>query len=276
MTPTICTTVSKNYLAYARCLTDSFLAHHPDGQVFVLLVDEVKAAFDPQQERFTTILAKDLGLPDFNSLAFRYFVFELNTALKPFFFEYLFKTYGCQKLFYFDPDIQFHQPIDELLALLDSANILLLPHLTGFLEDNYQPDEISILRSGIYNLGFIGLSNRPETAAFLSWWQRKLRKYCTGEQDKGLFLDQRWVDLAPGLFSGVHIHRDPGYNVAYWNLNHRQITATPSGYMVNGQPLKFYHFSGFNFDDVDSVARYQNRYCLADLPEVAPLYHATR
>lgn len=274
--PTICTIVSKNYLAYARCLTDSFLSHHPEGQVFVLLVDELEDAFDPAQERFTTILAKELNIPQFEQMAFRYFVYELNTAVKPFFLEYLFETYSCQKLCYIDPDIQFFRRIDEIFELLDSYGIVLLPHLTDFVEDGYLTDEISILRSGVYNLGFIGLSRYPELNTFIHWWQRKLRKHCTNEQEKGLYLDQRWIDLVPGLFSSVFIHRDPGYNVAYWNLSHRHFEATAGEYSVNGVPLKFYHFSGFNFDEVDTVARYQNRYSLTDLEQLAPLYYAYR
>lgn len=274
--PTICTIVSKNYWAYARCLTDSFLEYHPEGRVFTLLVDELDDAFDPAQERFITILAKDLGIPHFEQMAFRYFVYELNTAVKPFFLQYLFNNYNCQKLCYFDPDIQFFQRIDDIFELLDSYGIVLLPHLTGFLEDGRLPNEVSILRSGAYNLGFIGLSRYSELEAMLHWWQRKLWKDCVGEQDQGLYLDQRWVDLVPGLFSGVYIHRDPGYNVAYWNLNHRQIESTGAGYTVNGVPLRFYHFSGFDFDNIETVARYQNRYTLSALEHLAPLYHAYR
>lgn len=274
--PTICTIVSKNYLAYARCLTDSFLEYHPEGRVFTLLVDEMDGAFDPERERFITIMAKDLGIPQFEQMAFRYFVHELNTAVKPFLLEYLFNNYGCRKLCYFDPDIQFYQRIDDIYRLLNSYGFLLLPHLTDFLEDEFLPNEVSILTGGIYNLGFIGLAQHEKLMPFLHWWQRKMKKYCTGEVEKGLFLDQRWIDLVPGLFESVYIHRDPGYNVAYWNLNHRHIEATGTGYTVNGVPLKFYHFSGFDFDNVEIIARYQNRYTLSRLEHLAPLYHAYR
>lgn len=270
--PTICTVVAKNYIAFARCLTDSFLAQHPAGRVFVLLVDKLDHNFDPAQERFTTILVSEIGLPNFEQMAFRYLVFEFSTAVKPFFFEYLFDRYGCQKLCYIDPDIYFYRPVDELFELLDHYCLLLTPHLTGFLEDGFQPDELAIMRSGIYNLGFLGMGQHPELKPFLHWWQRKLSKQCVGEQERGLYLDQRWMDLVPGLFSGVFIQRDPGYNVAYWNLNHRQIEQTEAGYMANGSPLKFFHFSGLRPDQIESVARYQNRYTLDDLEHLKPLF----
>jgi hypothetical protein len=268
----ICTVVAKNYLAYARCLTDSFLAQHPEGQVFVLLVDEIEGEFEPAEERFTTILAKNIGIPNFDQMAFRYFVYELSTAVKPYFFEYLFHHYGCRKLCYIDPDILFFQRLDEISQLLENYGLVLLPHLTGFLEDGYQPDELAILKSGAYNLGFLGMAQHPELETFLHWWQRKLYKLCLGEQERGLFLDQRWMDLVPTLFSSVYIYRHPGYNVAYWNLNHRSIEATENGYRVEGEPLKFFHFSGFNWPDIEVVARYQNRYTLSDLEHLRPLF----
>jgi glycosyltransferase involved in cell wall biosynthesis len=272
----ICTIVAKNYLAYARCLADSFLSQHPEGQIFVLLVDEMEDDFEPSQERFTTILAREIGIPKFEQMAFRYLVFELSTAVKPFFLEYLVKQYNCQKVCYFDPDIYFYSRVDEIFGLLDSYGIVLLPHLTGFLDDEFEPNELTILRSGAYNLGFIGVAEHPDLDRFLHWWQRKLIRYCTGERDKGLFLDQRWMDLAPSLFPSVYIHRDPGCDVAYWNLPHRHVERTESGYQVNGSPLKFFHFSGFIADNVEAVARYQNRYTLKELKHLESLFFGYR
>ena len=82
--PVICTIIAKNYLAQARCLVESFLEHHPDGRAFVLLVDRPDGYYDPEQESFTTILAEDIGIPEFGVMTFRYTVLELSTAVKPF------------------------------------------------------------------------------------------------------------------------------------------------------------------------------------------------
>ena len=271
--PIICTIVSKNYLAYARCLADSFLSHHPQGQVIVMLVDEMDDdSFDRSEERFTTVLANEIGIPDFKQMAFRYTLLELNTAVKPFFLEYVFREYNCQKLCYFDPDIYFYNPIDEILSLLDKHGIVLIPHLIGLPEDESKSNELEILRSGAYNLGFIGLSKHQELEIFLLWWQQKLRTHCTVDVEGGLFVDQRWIDLVPGLFSSVYIHRDPGCNVAYWNLNHRSIVRTDSSYVVNGSPLKFFHFSGFSEDNVQAISKHQFHYTLKDFKHLEPLF----
>jgi glycosyltransferase involved in cell wall biosynthesis len=59
-----------------------------------------------------------------------------------------------------------------------------------------------------------------------------------------LFTDQRWIDLVPGYFSPF-ILTDPGYNVAYWNLDSRKLTGTDDEWRVDGGPLRFFHFSGY-------------------------------
>ena len=275
--PVICTIIARNYLAYARCLAGSFLTQHPDGRVFVLLVDNLDEHHDPaREELFTIIPVSDVDIPDLPTLARQYTVVELCTAVKPFFLEYLFRHYGLEKLCYFDPDIYFYHRLDEIFQLLGSYGIILIPHLLDFLDDEFLPDELQILQSGAYNLGFLGLSQQPELYRFLHWWQKKLLKYCTIQVEKGLFVDQRWMDLVPGLFSSVHIHRDPGCNVAYWNLNHRHIEETTEGYMVNGVPLKFFHFSGFSTEDVNAISRHQTRFTLKKLKHLEPLFYAYR
>ena len=39
-----------------------------------------------------------------------------------------------------------------------------------------------------------------------------------------MFTDQRWIDFVPSFFDH-HILKDPGYNVAYWNLHGREVTS---------------------------------------------------
>lgn len=274
--PTICTIIAKNYLASARCLTGSFLEQHPDGRVFVLLIDEPDGYFDPAQEDFTAVSAKEIGIKNYGLMVHRYSVLELSTAVKPFFLEYLFRQYACRQLCYFDPDIYFYQPITEIWDLLNSYSIVLTPHLLDFLDEKFAPDELSIMQSGCYNLGFIGLSETPDLYRFLRWWQQKLDKHCIVDFDQGLFVDQRWIDLVPGFFSDVCIHRDPGCNVAYWNLNHRHIRRENGLYLVNGAPLKFFHFSGFSPVAPNILSKYQNRFTFDDLPHLKPLFEDYR
>jgi hypothetical protein len=272
MKSAVCTIVSKNYIAYARTFAESYLTHNPGGEVYVLLVDRLDGYFDPAKERFKLIELEDIGIEGLNELLFKYSVIELNTAVKPFFMEYLFKTRGLDKLIYFDPDIMILGGIGELWDLLDTHSILLTPHLDAPLPDDLRPNEYDILLSGAYNLGFIATKNTGNVSEFLRWWQKKLRKYCYVDHYKGYFVDQKWMDLVPGMFREVHILMDPGYNTAYWNLHSRKVAPADGGYTVNGRPARFFHFSGFSPDNIESISKLQNRYTLKDREELRPLF----
>ena len=120
------------------------------------------------------------------------------------------------------------------------------------------------------------MSRRPSLARFLAWWQEKLEFQCVVDTARGLFVDQKWMDLAPGLFPDVAILRHEGYNVAYWNLGQRKVVGESSssavdGPSVNGQPLRFYHFSGFNPAVPDMVSRHDHRLRLADVGDARKL-----
>ena len=54
-------------------------------------------------------------------------------------------------------------------------------------------------------------------------------------------------DMIPALFDFAKVIRDPVYNVATWNLATRKVTGNEKdGWKVNGRPLAFYHFTGFD------------------------------
>ena len=103
------------------------------------------------------------------------------------------------------------------------------------------------MKHGTYNLGFLAVRMTEGGRRFVDWWADRLRRYCYDEIPSGLFTDQRWIDLAPAFFDDIKIVRDPQYNVATWNLTHRRATgSSPYEILINGRPLVFYHFSGFD------------------------------
>jgi len=271
----VCTVMSKNYLSFARVFTKSFLKHNPDIKVFALLVDRVEGYFDPAKEPFEMILVEELdNIPNPSHLFFKYNIIELNTAVKPYFFEYLFTKYNIKKLVYFDPDVLILNPIDKILNLLDQHFIVLTPHITEPIEDHLKPNELDILQAGVYNLGFIAMTNTASVLNFLKWWQKRVYDFCRMAPDKGMHVDQKWIDLVPVLFENVYILRDPEYNIAYWNLHSRGEAIRVDGDVItlNGKPVCFFHFSGFDPERIDSVSKHQNRFTLHKLPNLKPLF----
>ncbi len=258
------TIVSNNYRHFARTLVASIRAHDPDVDAFVAICDGPLAASDPR-DAYTEISIRELGLPQFDRFAFQYTILELNTAIKPWVFAALFAR-GYERVIYFDPDIKLYGSIEPVLARLSEASIVLTPHLTDRLDDGRKPTELQILQSGSYNLGFIALRRNDQTRRFVEWWQGKLERECVVDIPRGLFTDQKWIDLVPGMYAGVAIERDPGWNVAYWNLNHRAVARGDDGATrVDGRPLLFFHFSGFA-PGARLLSKHQDRFTMDDVP----------
>lgn len=275
--PLACTIVANNYLAYARAFTRSFLARHPEGKVCVLIVDRPQPGHRYEDEPFAVTFADQLGIPAFPHYSFRYSLLELNTAVKPSFLLHLHRTLGVDRVCYFDPDILVLGDLTELYERLGRADVVLTPHLTAPIDDHAVPNEREILLSGIYNLGFLGVAFNQRTLPFLEWWARRLYRECLHEVERGLFVDQRWMDFAPAFLPNALILRDPGYNVAYWNLSHRRVAKGADGWRVIGKdgeevPLRFFHFSGYDFKRPELISKFQNRFTFAGRPDVAPLF----
>ena len=275
----VCTAVSKNYLAFARVLSKSLREQHPSIRIFVLLVDHLEGAFDPAQEPFEVIEIEDLdNIPDPKNFFFKYKPIELNTAAKPYLFEYLFRKYGFTKLIFLDPDILILDSLKTVWDLLDSHNIVLTPHITEPYDDNLRPDEKHILQSGIFNLGFIAMANTSVTNDFLRWWQKRLYEFCFMDISQGMHVDQNWVNFAPVMFEGVHILKDPAYNIAYWNLHShgRAMSFEKGKWHVHGKLAVFFHFSGIDLKDLEKISTHQTRFILSSFPNLRPLFELYR
>lgn len=269
-----CTIIAKNYLPMARVLADSWNRFHPGCPLFVLLLDSAQGFFNPAAEAFETIPVSELHITNLPGFLFKYTVLEASTAVKPYLMGYLFRRYAMDKLLYLDPDILILNSLDGLRNSLEEANVLLTPHLLSPLPaDGRKQDDHDILQAGTYNLGFLGLRNGLESTQLLRWWSDKLYHQCIVSFENNLFVDQRWMDLTPGLFDGVQVLREPGYNVAYWNLHERAVSLK-NGVQVNGLPLHFFHFSGFDPDQPSVLSKYQDRYAMADIG-VAQILYAT-
>lgn len=244
------TSFTFSYLARAKILVQTLRAAHPDWIIWAVMVDEpidgedfgLAMAFD------RVIYAKDLGFPDFRKWLFKHDIVEASTAVKGKMLQHLLEQ-GAEKVVYLDPDIALFSNLQGIVDRLDSHSIVLTPHqvepneVLGLMKDG----ELASLKYGIYNLGFAAVRNNGIGRRFAEWWTAQLAFACYDEVESGIFTDQKWCDLVPALFDGVYVERDPGYNVASWNLSKRKVTISRRGdIFVNGSPLKFFHFTKIN------------------------------
>lgn len=258
---TVFTIVSRNYLHFALNLMASVARHLPGTRRVVVLCD-ASDGVPPPPAGVEWLGIDALGIPHLDRMVVQYTILELNTAIKPFVFTHLFGREDADRVVYFDPDIQLYASGEPLLRRLDEAEVVLTPHLTAPLADDRHPSDLAIVQSGTYNLGFLALRRSEQTRALAQWWSRKLERDCVVDIPRGLFTDQKWMDLVPGLYARVHVERDAGWNVAYWNLAHREVQGSvEAGYAVNGRPLFFFHFSGYS-PGSRLISKHQDRFTL--------------
>jgi FkbM family methyltransferase len=244
------TGVALDHLHRARILCESLKRYHPDFAFHVALADKVPSWLVLSEEPFDSVIGvESLDIPNPNGWIFSHNITELCTAIKPFVLRRLLDLDGCQQVYFFDADIVLFSRIDDLIDILDTSTLILTPHQTTpetaleAIIDN----EICSLRHGIYNLGFLGVRNVPEARRFTDWWAQRLYYFCREALDMHLWTDQKWINHVPVFFEQVHVVKSPRFNVAPWNITTRKVEGNfETGFTVNGEPLAFYHFTGFD------------------------------
>jgi hypothetical protein len=244
------TSITKSYIPKARVLAKSLKKHHPDWFFILLLSDTPPPNFDISKEPFDELITiEQLPIENLKSWMFGLSIVELCTAVKGPAAAFIANNYKCDKILYLDPDIKVFNSLQPIDDMLDRYDILLTPHILDS-EGSYQAiidNEICALKHGIYNLGFFATRTDRQGLQFINWWSNRLYLFCHDDIPNGLFTDQRWCDLAPAFFSNLHIIRDIGYNVATWNIAHRNISIKPDKTHYAGDSLlRFYHFTGYD------------------------------
>lgn len=240
--------LSRLYLPKALIFAASLKKFHPDWEYHLLINDSWSHDLDgifKNVDKFVQI--NRLGIDGFHSWAFSMDAEEICCASRPFYFKALLDA-GYEKVFFFDPDIEVFHELDYLSDLLEQHDVILTPHTDkpAISDAEIFYTEMSVLAHGVFNLGFIGARNTKNGNDVIGFWRHRLTRYSLKEHARGLWTDQKWFNLVPIYFEGVHIIRHPGCNTASWNISHREITKQRGRYYAAGEPLLFFHFSGYD------------------------------
>ena len=270
---TIC---SINYLAQAQTLGQSLQEQNPSIEFVIGLVDRLdKVELEPDKiPPFQMLEIDKINIESFDQMCEIYNITELNTAVKPYFIDYFYKNRpDIQNVIYFDPDIIVFDSLKPLEDSLKKYPMVVTPHISSPINDDLNTKETDHLSTGLYNLGFIATSRSEATYHMVSWWKDRLEKDCRIDLCNGLFVDQHWINFVPLFYpNDVLVDKYPGYNMAYWNLHERTVSIQDGKYFINGKPLIFFHYSGYELKKPNEVSKYQNRSSFENRPDIVPLF----
>lgn len=251
-----CAVGTVSYLARGRVVAASWQRHHPGSPFFVLLIDGDD--WPREREPFEVLLPRELGLTP-AELALRrgiYDAYEMATSLKAQLLRVLLDR-GASAVVFADTDSSFYGPVDDLAQAALAADVVLFPHSTRPMPvRRYFPAsqiEYGRLTNGLFNTGLQVVG--PGGRSFLDWWDGWLARDSLKEQRAGLWTDQLWADWAPTYFQATVV-RDSSVNVAFWNLDERELHEVDGRPAVDGVPLRHFHFAGFDPRRPDLLSTY--------------------
>ena len=161
---------------------------------------------------------------------------------------------GRDPLVFLDAAVDVHASLEPVLEqALANRCIVLSERCAGPLPDDGRlPSQAELLRAGRLGAALVAVRNAPQSPAVLEWWTHRATAAATPAPHP---LDDRyaprglttWADLAPSRFAGVAPLQDPGSAVSGWNLHERSLAGSAAdGFTVDGRPLRFAHFEGFD------------------------------
>ncbi|MBN2690112.1 MAG: glycosyltransferase [Gammaproteobacteria bacterium] len=253
---TIC---AENYFGQALTTLNSLKRHcGQSASIDLWVLDDSKPL--ENNNSFNIINCQEI-LQDFSTLSLRYNVLELSTAIKPYaFLEYFKSEKDDEIIVYIDPDLYFLSDICEIIKLsLVNNDYALTPHIKSPLpRDGKFPSDKEILSSGTYNLGFIAQKNNGNSKQLTKWWADWLETECWSDPKRGVFTDQKWINLATTIWQKFYVINHDGLNVAYWNIHENNISKKENIYFSNNEHLVFFHFSGFVPSEL-RLSKHENR-----------------
>ena len=280
MTNCAFTIVAKNYIGLAMILEEYIKKYYTDLDFFIIVADEPDSEMPELPDN--VIFAKDelcIDNKKWYEMAFKYDLTEFCTAIKPDSILH-FLSKGYEKVIYLDPDIYFFSSIAPIFESLNEHIVILTPHITTMpvLGATDSPER-DWMKCGIYNLGFIGVTNNPKIIQMLNWWKDRLRDGCFIDDKEGQYTDQKWMDFIPAFFddSELFITKHLGMNFAPWNFFERIVNVENGKFVVSYRqcikdfkyPLMFVHFSGYDYKLLKSgINRQKNIECLQNYNDI--------
>jgi hypothetical protein len=203
-------------------------------------------------------------------LASKYTAFELSCVARGRLHEFLWNENKSTMWVTLDTDMIVLSSLTPLWEALKNYSGIMTPHLTK--PSQSAERELTILKAGIYNAGFLAFRRCEESLDAIKWLKNRLENYgYASDQRKTmgltdpfgfLFVDQIWLNLLHSYFPGIVAKSLPEWNLGHWNLRDGTLTkATESNeYFYCGRVVMIAHLSGLPKENPEYVSIHDRWY----------------
>ena len=248
------TVATVSYAAQARVAMASLRIASPGIRRLVVFLDDAERRMADTPD-YEALSIDDLGLDAeaWTTKRLIYDPFELSCAVKADVATALLARHD-EAVLYVDSDVYVYGDIAPALERSCAFDLTVAPHrlVPALAGPGHNPEAI-YFNYGPVNAGMFMVSRR--SLPFLAWWQAQNAFDCRNDRADGAFVDQLSLALAPVYWS-VDISRDPSMNVGFWNLAERRLAFDGDRPLVDGRPVTYVHFSGFDPAEPQVVSRH--------------------
>lgn len=245
---TFCTTSTTSHLYKCFALAGSLAAL--GGKLTILLIDSTNYC-KTLPENVDLVYLSDLQSLLAQALTNKYknSPDKLRWSLKSVLLIHLINQ--NEKAVYVDNDIFFFNDFTFIFQELDKHPILLTPHHYPRDPQSNQNWFEANFRVGLYNAGFVAANSKAIEA--LEWWAKACLYRCEKNYWRGLFDDQKYLDLIPNIQPETKVLNHPGCNTAEWNKEICKREYINNKHVVNKDySLVFYHFNNYSLVNLSS------------------------
>jgi len=207
----ICTISTTAYLPKVAVLYES-LKGNTEFDFYCLITDKQNIISGTSAVQYLTLGDIEALIP--SKIFGKYKGDALRWGSKPLLIQYLIQK-GYGKVIYVDNDIYFTDSPQIIFEYLEKNLFLLTPHFYQSNPNRHARWFEANFRVGLYNAGFIACTS--ESLDILRWWQGCCEYNIKKRFFRGLFDDQKYLDLIPVLFDGVSVVKERRWNMAAWN-----------------------------------------------------------
>jgi hypothetical protein len=239
-----CTYFDQNYALKGVALLESLRAQAGACTVWVLCLDEVTQALvdglDWPEVHPIDLDELEAWEPHLPAARADRTLVEYFWTCTPTLIAYVLSQLAAGELVtYVDADLFFYASLEPIYAELGQCSILIHGHRYAA-ENAYMAAD-----SGVYNVGLVAFRADERGWAALRWWQAACLAACYLRPEEGFCGDQKYLDDWPERFEGVHVLAHTGAGLAPWNSTQYHYEKRQGHLHVDGQPLIFHHFHGF-------------------------------